>query len=472
MDFSRGRGSILITCILVLFLFNQGVALGDIIHRKNGPPLEGKIISETATKVVLKMALGKIEIKKSDIVRIERQKTKKEEFKDRLKALKFTDIDGLKELAIWAEDNGLKSEAKKVYKRILRLDPDDKFANRALGKEFYKGKWYTRSELEKIKREEKKASSSKTRTGKTDPGPEDPKPDRKRRDNNKTQGRISSGDIGALFEQKLGEKPVVVSSEHFRIITVFEEDEAKALLELAEKIHEDFTEMIEEREGHRYWNMTADEFIVSSRGMYVDFVDKIMSRYVNSKAALDFWKRPDGGGLINSFPPVGAGVRKNSPLRNRIAHHAAHFLLRNYVGPRRQLKPWLTEGFAEYIEFKYEKAARVHCITRKQYGGDTKLANKASDSSSWAELVKTSVIDETHTPFEKLKHVMLNELDFEHLSKSWSLMTFLIDEHEDKFIEWVHNMRKMQWEEAMFKAYHWTNAELDKEWGLWVKATY
>lgn len=472
MDFSRGKGVILITCVLVLFLFNQGTVYGDIIHRKNGPPLEGKIIEETATKVVLKMALGKIEIKKSDIVRIERTKTKKEEFNDRLKALKVTDIDGLKALAIWAEDNGLKAEAKKVYKRILRLDPDDKFANRAMGKVHYKGKWYTKSELAKVKKEEQKASASdSSRSSKSDPSAEDPKPDRSGRSNRRSNRRIASGDIGALFEQKLGEKPVVVTSEHFRIITVFEEDEAKALIELAEKIHEDFTEMIEEREGHRYWNMTADEFIVSSRGMYVDFVEKVMPRYVNSKSALDFWKSREGG-LIHSFPPVGAGIRKNRPLRNVIAHHAAHYLLNNYVGPRRQLMPWLTEGFAEYIEFKYEKASRVHCITKLQYGGDTKQANKASDSSSWAELVKTSVIDETHTPFERLKYVMLNELDYEHLSKSWSLMTFLIDEHEDKFIEWVHNMRKMQWEEAMFKAYHWTNAELDKEWSLWVKATY
>ena len=125
-----------------------------------------------------------------------------------------------------------------------------------------------------------------------------------------------------------------------------------------------------------------------------------------------------------------------------------------------------------YMEYKYAKTCRVHCVTPKQYGGDTKLAKKASDSSTWPELVKTSVIDGTDTPFEKLKHIMINELDFEHLSKSWSLVTFLVDEHEDKFVTWIKNMRRMQWEEAMYKAYHWTNAELDKEWGLWVKAIY
>ena len=61
-------------------------------------------------------------------------------------------------------------------------------------------------------------------------------------------------------------------------------------------------------------------------------------------------------------------------------------------------------------------------------------------------------------------------LDYEHLMKAWSLLTFLVDEHEEKFVKWVRNMRKMQWEEALYEAYGWTNEQLDQEWGIWVKA--
>jgi len=205
--------------------------------------------------------------------------------------------------------------------------------------------------------------------------------------------------------------------------------------------------------------------------MYEEFMRKMMPNWVNSKEAIDFWIQQKGS-AINSFPPIGVAVRKNVPLRNAIVNHAAKNLLEHYVGPRKRLAAWVIEGFGYYMEFKYEKTARIIVRTPKMYGGDTKVANKSSDSSTWPELVKTGVIDSTLMPFDKMKHRMLNEMDYSDLAKSWSLMTFLIDEHEEKFIEWVKNMRKMMWEEAMYKAYRWTNAELDREWSLWVKAVY
>ena len=82
--------------------------------------------------------------------------------------------------------------------------------------------------------------------------------------------------------------------------------------------------------------------------------------------------------------------------------------------------------------------------------------------------MKTSVIDKTYEPFDKLKHTFLNDMDYTHLAQSWSMMTFLINEHEEKFMKWMKNMRKMAWEKAWFEAYHWTGEQFDKEWSLWV----
>jgi hypothetical protein len=364
-----------------LFLVLGGLALGDIIHTKDGSKIEGDILSESGDNVVVKTSFGKIEIPKAQIQKIERAGGS----------------------AKGGESGG-------------------------------------------------KSDREGGRRGQA--------------------GEGAGGDnMAGMVEQKLGVRPKVVSSEHFRIITMFEEEEAKVLTELAEQVHSDFTELIEEREGRRYWPLLADEFFLSDREMYVEFMRKIMPSYVNSKQAIDFWIKQKGS-AISSFPPVGVAVRKNVPLRNSIVHHAAKHLIRHYVGPRKQLAAWITEGFGYYIEFKYEKAARVIVQTDKMYGGDTKVANKDSDSSTWPELVKTGVIDGTLMPFDKLKHRFVNEMDYSDLAKSWSLMTFLIDEHEEKFVEWVKNMRKMMWEEAMYKAYRWTNAELDREWGLWVKAVY
>lgn len=282
--------------------------------------------------------------------------------------------------------------------------------------------------------------------------------------------RLENNDIAGMLQKRLGlqETPNVATSPHFRIITMFEKDEAQSLLELAEEIHQDFTELIEEPEGRRYWNLTGDFFILGNKEQYVQFIDRVMPIYTNSKQALDFFRK--GGGANISMAPVSARYRENSPLRNAMSNVAARWLLRNYVGPRRDLPAFLVEGFAEYVEYKYEKSCRIFFVTPKQYGGDTKAAEKNSDSSTWPETIRTSVIEGTHYPFSKLKHVMTNELDFEHLMKAWSLLTFLVDEHEEKFVQWVKNMRKMHWEEAFYEAYGWTNDQLDKEWGIWVKA--
>jgi tetratricopeptide (TPR) repeat protein len=465
----------LLTGFLAVLVLTPTLVWGDIIHRRNGPPLEGKIIEETATKVVLKTKFGRTEIKKSDILRIERIQSKKEQFQERLAKLKVADIGGLKRLALWAEDNELLKEAKQCYTRILRLDPENRFAHRALGHIEHEGKWYSSQDYKKLLESKRSSGEDEPRVKPAveepaTPDSSDKKPSSAGSEKSNQSGRGGT-DIGSIVEKRLGERPVVVTSKHFRIITMFEEEEAKTLLELAEKVHADFVEMIGDREGASYWTLTADEFFLTSKGQYQEFLRKIMPMYVNNKAHIDFLLKQDGN-AISSTPPIGASVRQNLPLRNNIVHHAAKHLIHNYVGPRKRLAAWLTEGFAYYMEYKYEKSIRVTVRTDAMYGDDAKVAQKRSDTSTWPEFVKEMVIEGKHEPFEKWKHYFLNKLDHSHLAKSWSLMTFLITEHEDKFVKWLKNMRKMQWEEAMYKAFHWTNEEVDKEWSLWVKVTY
>jgi len=466
MALIRRGSAILAASLLLATLALTTSAFADIIHRKSGPPIEGKIISETASKVVVKTGLGTVEIKRSDIQRIERKSSPRDEFQERLAKLKATDVEGYLKLGLWAEMNDLEREAKKVYKRVLMVDPDNAIANRSLGRVEHEGRWYTKDELKKL-RSDRSAGDPPSRPGREPrpPRPPDDEPARGRK--NEPLEEDNNEGIASMVEKAIGERPTVVTSEHFRISTLFDEEEARTLLELAETVHEDFTEMIEEREGRRYWNLYAEEFFLSSRGQYLAFMDGVMPAYIDSKKALDFWKK-QGTGAISSLPPIGVAVRSSRPLRNLIVHHAAKFLIRNYVGPRRSLAPWLTEGFAYCQEFKYEKAARIIVQTDKMYGDDGKMANKGSDSSTWSDMVKTSVIDKTYEPFDKLKYTFLNQMDYSHLSQSWSMMTFLVEEHEEKFVKWVKNMRKMSWEKAWYEAYHWTGEEFDKEWGLWV----
>jgi hypothetical protein len=50
-------------------------------------------------------------------------------------------------LGLWARSSGLPADALVLFQEAIRANPDHEFARRALGYEFYAGKWRTPTEL-------------------------------------------------------------------------------------------------------------------------------------------------------------------------------------------------------------------------------------------------------------------------------------------------------------------------------------
>ena len=146
--------------LLGLLLFS-GICLADIIHFKDGRKIEGVIVSEDAKKVKLKTKYGTKEFLLSEIDKIEKKKTRDQEYKERLASLNKEDIDSVFELVAWCKANKLDSKAKVHLKEIIKLDPNNAKARSELGYQRFEGKWYTPRELKAIKakqdREEKLA---------------------------------------------------------------------------------------------------------------------------------------------------------------------------------------------------------------------------------------------------------------------------------------------------------------------------
>jgi len=53
------------------------------------------------------------------------------------------DVPALVDAGIWARDKGLAADAKRIFQRALKIDPDNKGANEALGNEQVEGRWVT-----------------------------------------------------------------------------------------------------------------------------------------------------------------------------------------------------------------------------------------------------------------------------------------------------------------------------------------
>lgn len=121
---SRPQGLIRWLCLLMAGLAPQ-ILPADVVHLANGRSMEGVILEETPTQILLRLPFGEIGLPRTSIARIERGRSPLEEFLDRQAALE-RDLSGAAEwleLALWAERQGLDHSAREAVLVAARLDP-------------------------------------------------------------------------------------------------------------------------------------------------------------------------------------------------------------------------------------------------------------------------------------------------------------------------------------------------------------
>jgi hypothetical protein len=130
--------------VLAVCLALGGAAWADVLVTKAGRRYEGKVVSETSAVVRFQTSAGVFEIARGEIATLERGKTPREELAEREK--RAVTADDLHALGVWAEEQRLRADAKRLMKRALELDPAHPGANRWFGKVYYKGRWLTPEE--------------------------------------------------------------------------------------------------------------------------------------------------------------------------------------------------------------------------------------------------------------------------------------------------------------------------------------
>jgi len=125
--------------LLAALLTLAAAASADVLTTKDGRRLEGKVVSETPVAVRFKTGAGEVEIPRAQIESLVVGKTKDEEVADKEKLAKTAE--DFFEVARFAEEKGLKSQQKRLMKRVLELDPKHAGANQFFGRVLYKGEW-------------------------------------------------------------------------------------------------------------------------------------------------------------------------------------------------------------------------------------------------------------------------------------------------------------------------------------------
>jgi hypothetical protein len=134
-----------IALLLGLALFVQAVS-ADVLVMKDGRRIEGVVREETAKVVKIQTPLGLLEFKRSEVEKIERRKTKRQEFEERFEVGETAS--DFYELGVWADAKRLRRHAKKAMDRVIELEPDHVEARAYLGFVRYNDEWMTPEERE------------------------------------------------------------------------------------------------------------------------------------------------------------------------------------------------------------------------------------------------------------------------------------------------------------------------------------
>jgi hypothetical protein len=120
--------------------------LADEVYLKGGGQLSGQIVAHTDDSVTVDIGAGKMTVKLSNVVKIETSTSPVQQYKERAAKIPAGDAEAWRELARFAADEGLSTQARQAWSKVVAVAPEDAEANRALGRVQLDGRWVSEEE--------------------------------------------------------------------------------------------------------------------------------------------------------------------------------------------------------------------------------------------------------------------------------------------------------------------------------------
>lgn len=140
--------------LLVVVLFAQLQARADLFLLQDGNTIEGDIIAESDAEYTIQGRFGKTKIKKADVREIQKKKSPRATFLERLtdieKGEKKDDKEAWTDLGRYAKSQGLREEAAKAFGKVLEMEPNNEEAHLGVGHVRHLGTWITAEEKRKL----------------------------------------------------------------------------------------------------------------------------------------------------------------------------------------------------------------------------------------------------------------------------------------------------------------------------------
>jgi len=478
-----------VLAVLAFLLLAAGVR-ADTILFKNGRSIEGEVLHEGSKWIEVKTRYGTQKIDRATVKEIRRGLTPEQQLAKERDEVEPDDLDGLVRLARFAGENRLRADARELWESVLGLDPDHEEANLALGRVRYQGEWYTRTELERKQEEEwrargyvryddewipvEEAERRRAQEGAEAVVTDEAEPSRIE---DAIEPEVNARVEDALAAQAeihdaVGATPLTVTTEHFLIVSFLDREQS---IELGRKAEETVRWVFELLEGDplvRPWPGQARYYAFDGRTRYADFLTRVIPHYIEDPRFRDYLARAAAEGRLSGMSSRTNGIPffadfqvRDTRWNNLIHAKVSIYCLENYCG---RIPPWLRSGFAAFAEIELTGESHVRSFTNPRYGGRADLADKATDSTKWPELLRYTVRSQDDPALGELAHRALNAMDFLDLSKAWSVVDFLIETRHDAFVEYCRLLRRGSPHEAFERAMGAPYEAIDTEWRGWL----
>jgi hypothetical protein len=129
--------------LVLALLFGSTWASADEIHLRNGGRLVGDIRERRTDAVVIETGPGLVTVPTAQVARVVTAASALTTYRARAARLRANDVEGWFELALWARDEGLNTQARQALDHVLTIHPNHSGAHQAAGHVFQDGRWMT-----------------------------------------------------------------------------------------------------------------------------------------------------------------------------------------------------------------------------------------------------------------------------------------------------------------------------------------
>ncbi|MFH0946561.1 MAG: hypothetical protein V2A76_15300 [Planctomycetota bacterium] len=430
-----------------------GTLHADIIHMKSGQKVEGKIVSDGASALVVETKFGRMSFDRSKIDRIEYQRLPVEEVRHRREAA-GNDPVKLYEVALYAQEQKLTEEYRKILEEVLQYDSNHAAANAALGKTFYDGQWFTPEELDKHLNqlsEQMKARGKVLHEGKWV--------------NEDTAKRLQGfelykgqwlrwKEIYTLQSQEkmpelLGLTLKIRDSEHFTLRSNLDEETQKEILEVVEMAWDHFFEVFQptEKEAYIMGFYPIPIYVLPDPNAVTKFVEPngymiqlynppkgINERYLDANSFPVFFPRPlivtsEGRHL------KGGGNRITSQI-GFISHYTGNLLVRRFK--RGGMVPgWVETGMSHYYEGMLNGYQTLSITEYVGYEHIEKWDMTLQTFPQWYTRMADPDFRRTLPSLKSIRGKIAEELNAFELVKAYFMTYWLMETRQKTFVDYI-----------------------------------